>query len=210
MTYLSPAEKKYRRFTRLRTAAIVLAGMVIFTLLDFPLLHIFYFGPVQEIDDHDWYRALRIIGFLGTWLVIGGVFVLHDRNRHRGSAIILATVSAGGLAELVKLTIARERPVDCGVIQEGLYHFRGLFTGFTNGSNLGFPSSHAAVAFAGCLTLAAFIPNTRRFVLFFAVGCGITRMLTGAHFASDIYLGAIIGWLISKIFIKITPIQHTA
>lgn len=208
MTYLSPAEKKQRRFTRLRTTAIVLAGLIIALLLDYPLLHLFYFKPEVEIDDHDWYRALRVLGFMGTWIVVGVLFVLHDRNRHRGLSIFYASISAGIIAELIKMTIARERPVQEEVIQKGYYHFRGLFSGFENASNLAFPSSHAAVAFGGCLTLAAFIPNTRRFLFLLAIGCAITRLLTGAHFTSDVYLGAIIGWLMSIFFVKITP-THT-
>ena len=205
MTYLSPAEKKQRRFNRLRTAGIVLVGLIIATLLDFPLLHLFYNNPAIQIGEHDWYRALRVLGFMGTWIVVGILFGLHDRSRHRGLSIFYATISAGIIAELLKMTFARERPVHEGVIQKGFYHFRGLFSGFSDATNLGFPSSHAAVAFAGCLTLAAFIPNTKRFLLFLAIGCAITRLLTGAHFTSDVYLGAIVGWLVSIFFVKITP-----
>jgi membrane-associated phospholipid phosphatase len=205
MIYRSPHEKKHRRLVRLRTLAIVIVGFVVAMLLDFPLLHLFYFDHTRAITEHDWYRFLRVLGFLGTWGVVAIVFILHDRNRHRGAAIFLSTLAAGAIAELLKLIFARERPVDGNEIQPGLYHFRGLFSGFADGSNLGLPSSHAAVAFAGCLTLAAFIPNTRRFLIVLAIGTAITRMLTGAHFTSDVYLGAIIGWLVSLYFIKLTP-----
>jgi len=205
MTYRSPKEKKHRRAVRWRTLAIVIAGFIIFTLLDFPLLHLFYMGDDRAIEHHDWYRFLRILGFLGTWAAVGFVFIIHDRNRHRGAAVFLSALTAGALAELGKLLIARERPVSQGTIQDGFYHFRGLFSGFSDGSNLGLPSSHAAVAFGGCLMLAALIPNTRRFLILLALGCAITRMLTGAHFATDVYLGAIIGWLTSMLYIKLTP-----
>ncbi len=210
MTYRSPKEKKQRRAVRLRTLAIVLAGFVILTLLDFPLLHIFYMGDDRSIEHHDWYRFLRILGFLGTWAAIGFVFILHDRNRHRGAAVFLSALTSGALAELAKLIFARERPVEGNQIQEGWYHFRGMFSGFADGSNLGLPSSHAAVAFGGCLMLAAFIPNSQRFLILLALGCAITRMLTGAHFATDIYLGAIIGWQVALLYTKLTPQRYTA
>mgnify|MGYP003676154351 CR=1 FL=1 len=132
MTYLSPAEKKQRRFNRLRTAGIVLVGLIIATLLDFPLLHLFYNNPAIQIGEHDWYRALRVLGFMGTWIVVGILFGLHDRSRHRGLSIFYATISAGIIAELLKMTFARERPVHEGVIQKGFYHFRGLFSGFSD------------------------------------------------------------------------------
>jgi membrane-associated phospholipid phosphatase len=208
MIYLSPIEKKRRRRARARTLAIILVGFIIFTLLDFPLLHIFYLGDDRAVENHDWYRFLRILGFLGTWVAVGLVFILHDRNRHRGAAVFLSALSAGAVAELAKLVFARERPVEANQIQEGFYHFRPFLSGFTDSSNLGLPSSHAAVAFGGCLMLAALIPNTRRLMLLLALGCAITRMLTGAHFATDIYLGAVIGWLISHLFTKLTPARY--
>ncbi len=207
MTYRSPIEKKRRRSARLRTAAIILAGFIILTLLDFPLLHLFHMGDDRSIENHDWYRMLRVIGYLGTWAVIGIIFILHDRNRHRGAAVFLSAFTAGALAELMKLIIGRERPVDGNQIQEGWYHFRPFLSGFTDGSNLGLPSSHAATAFGGCLMLAALIPHTRRFLILLALGCGITRMLTGAHFATDVYTGAILGYLISLLYTKLTPPQ---
>ena len=205
MIYRSPIEKKRQRIVRLRTFAIVLAGFIILTLFDLPLVHIFFTGPDRAIEHHDWYRMLRIVGFLGTWAVIAIVFLLHDRNRTRALPVFLSPTLAGALAELLKLVFARERPVDGNQLQSGFYHFRGLFSGFADGSNLGLPSSHAAVAFGGCLMLASFIPNTRRFLFLLALGCAITRMLTGAHFATDVYLGAVIGWLISAWFTRITP-----
>ncbi len=205
MIYRSPIEKKRRRSARLRTAAIILAGFIILTILDFPLLHLFYMGDDRSIENHDWYRMLRVVGFLGTWAVVGIIFILHDRNRHRGAAVFLSALTAGALAELMKLIIGRERPVDGNQIQEGWYNFRPFLSGFTDGSNLGLPSSHAATAFGGCLMLAALIPNTRRFLILLALGCGITRMLTGAHFATDVYTGAILGYLVSLLYTKLTP-----
>lgn len=205
MTYLSPYEKRRRRSTHLRTFAIIIVGFVIFTLLDFPLRNLFYFNPSKGIEHHDWYRMLRVVGFLGTWVVIALVFILNDRNRHRGLAILFSAALSGAIAELAKLLIARERPVENGIIQSGLYHFRGFFSGFADGSNLGLPSSHAAVAFGGCFMLAAIVPSARRLLILLALGCGLTRMLTGAHFSTDIYLGAIIGWLVSLWFVHLTP-----
>jgi len=205
MTYRSPFERRLHRERQLGVLVMILVGFLIFTVLDFLLLHVFYMGDDRSIEHHDWYRFLRVLGFLGTWAAVGVLFVLHDRNRHRGAAVFLSASSAGAIAELLKLVFGRERPVEDGVLQSGWYHFRPLFSGFRDGSNLGLPSSHAAVAFGGCLMLAALVPNTRRFLLLLATGCAITRMLTGAHFGSDVYLGAVVGWLVSLFFVRVTP-----
>ena len=149
---------------------------------------------MQHIENHDWYRLLRIMGYMGTWVLIGGVYIAHDRNRHRGLALILSALISGALAELFKLIIARERPVQNCEIVNTWYHFRGLFSGFHDASNLGFPSSHSAVAFGGCFMLISFLPRTRTLIFLLAFGCGITRLLTGAHYATDVFGGAVLGW----------------
>lgn len=180
---------------------------MILTLLDFPLLHLFYQKDWQHVQNHDWYRLLRIMGYLGTWILVCIVYIAHDRHRHRGLAVLLSAGFAGLFAELLKLVIARERPVHDGVIQPGLYHFRGLFSGFEDGSNLGLPSSHAAVAFGGCFMLIYFLPRTRNTLFLLALGCGITRMLTGAHFATDVYLGAVLGWACSRMMCSFASVH---
>ncbi|MFG0246980.1 MAG: phosphatase PAP2 family protein [Phycisphaerales bacterium JB052] len=175
-------------------ALFIFSAFVLLSLFDIPLLHIFYHKPLQHIEYHDWYRLLRIMGYMGTWIIVGSVYIAHDRDRHRGLAIFFSALVSGAMAELIKLVIARERPVLNGDIQPGWYHFRGFFSGFSNGSNLGFPSSHAAVAFGGCIMFACFLPKAQRLLLMLAIGCGITRMLTGAHFATDVFGGALLGW----------------
>lgn len=199
MSYLSPREKKRRRAKRVRTGVFAAAGFLLFTLLDYPLLHLLYHEPLQHIEYHDWYRLLRIMGYMGTWFIVGAVYIAHDRNQHRGLAIIFSALLAGALAELLKLIVARERPIHNGEIQPGLYHFRGLFSGFSDGSNLGFPSSHAAVAFGGCLMLACFLPKAQTLLFCLALGCGLTRMLSGAHFATDVLGGALLGWASARL-----------
>lgn len=205
MNYFSPAEKKHTRFVRVRTLLILLAGFVILTVLDFPLLHLFYRDTTRSVESHDWYRALRIVGYMGTWSFLGIAFLLYDRHRHRAGAVFLSAITSGLIAETLKLVIVRERPVDGLQIQPGWYHFRAPFSGFVDGSNLGLPSSHAAVAFGGCLMFGAIFPSIRRLMFLLALGCGFTRMLTGTHFATDIYAGALIGWLVSIGYTRITP-----
>lgn len=202
--FYSPSEKRRRRIHRFRFVLFLLGTFAVISLLDYPLLHLFYFKPDQEVHNHDWYRMLRIMGYMGSWAVVGGVFILHDRSRHRGLVIILSALFSGAMAELLKLVIGRERPkIHEGVIEPGLYHFRGLFSGLNNGQGLGFPSSHAAVAFGGCLMLACFLPRARTLLVLLALGCGITRMVSGAHFATDVFGGAMLGWAAATIMCRL-------
>ena len=194
MKYLSPYEKRVRRARRWWLLVFIIAVFVIISVFDKPLVYLFHIDLSRDITHFDLYKLFRIMGYWGTWIAIGCIYIIHDRNRHRGLALILAPLFAGLVAEFIKLVVARERPVDGTDIQSGLYHFRGLFTGFEDATNLGFPSSHAAVAFAGCLMLACYLSQARNALLLMAIGCAITRMLTGSHFASDVYVGALLGW----------------
>ena len=197
MEYLSPTERGLRRRRRLVRVAIVAALALILTLLDRPLLFLLI-DQDRSVEGNDWYRMLRIAGYLGTWLIVGAAFVLIDAAWRRGSLIFLAAVLSGLAAEILKLVVVRERPVDGSEIQnDGWYTFRPPFSGFADGGNLGFPSSHTAVAFGGLCMLALLFPRAKYLFVAVAIGTGITRMLTGAHFATDVLGGAICGWLIA-------------
>ena len=91
------------------------------------------------------------------------------------------------------------------IIHQGGSHFRFPFPGFIDGHNLGLPSSHAAVAFGGACMLSVYLPKLRPLLLLLALGCAYTRLITGAHFASDVFVGALLGWVIARMFASGQP-----
>lgn len=159
----------------------------------------------KSVESRDWWEFLRVFGYLPTWVV---VWLAVDGARRRvlrpdpqptasgrpGLATLLAAAGAGALAEILKLIVARERPGDTGE-----YVWRGLFSGFSHGGNLGFPSSHAAVAFGAAFTLAAAFSGLRGIAILCATGCAVSRILPGAHFFSDVVAGAALGALTSAL-----------
>jgi membrane-associated phospholipid phosphatase len=59
----------------------------------------------------------------------------------------------------------------------------------------GFPSGHAATAFAVAAALAGWAPAGRRgWILTAASGVGASRIVLNAHFLSDVLGGALFGW----------------
>ena len=204
MTYRTPQERTHRWLTLYQLGAALVIAFILVSIFDFILLHALCdIDPEtnrvdRSFESDDWYTLLRNIGFLGTWIIASLAFLLTDRNLKRALPILIAPALAGLAAELLKLVFARERPVSDAIIQEGGYHFRFPFSGFIDGSNLGLPSSHTAVAFGGCCILAFFLPKLRILLILLALGCGYSRMITGAHFASDVFLGAVLGYAISK------------
>lgn len=200
MTYLSPFERRNRTRRRLRAACLFTLALIVLTLLDPFIARAVWIPDRDGLDSKDFYATARTIGALWIWIAITLVVYLHDRVWDRAGSVFLATVIAGLVAEGVKRAIPRDRPISGGEIAEGWHHWRMPFSGFVNDSNLGFPSSHAAVAFAGCLVLAAFMPRARYLLWGLAIACGVSRMVTGAHYASDILVGAAIGWWWARFF----------
>jgi len=150
-----------------------------------------------EIYQHDYGRLLRVMGFWPTWTVVAAAVWLAERRRaprpgpRLSRALLLALAPAlGGLgAELFKMLIRRERPGLTG----GAYVFRSWSQHFFSTADLGLPSGHAMVAFAGAALAARAFPGSGPVWYLLAAGCALTRVLDGAHFLSDVVLGAVAG-----------------
>lgn len=148
---------------------------------------------LRRVESNDWYRLMRVAGFWPTWMLVGAMLWLPrrtPRQARNGLFIVLSSGLAGGAAELLKLVIARERPSP-----EGLYVFRGLFSGFLDGKDLGMPSSHAAVAFGAASAMAMLWPRAWAAAAAIGLACGLSRLLAGAHFLSDVTVAGILGFV---------------
>lgn len=183
--------------------AVALAAI---TPVDFALLAAF-----EALARHlrgDLLLLLRIWGTLWTWILIALAILLGTETgatpqagragptpARRGAAQVLLSATLGGLlAELGKLLIRRERPSELEV-----YVFRSFAERPWSSSGLGLPSSHTAVAFAGSLALITLFPRLRGPLLVMAIGCGLTRIISGAHFPSDVLAGALVGCIASRL-----------
>jgi membrane-associated phospholipid phosphatase len=152
-----------------------------------------------SVDQHDWGRLLRVSGSLVFWAPLALAVGLERRARagvSRSGAwkLLAAPLLAGALAELLKLLIRRERPG----LHAGTYAFRGFSERLLDSHDLGFPSSHSTVAFAGAAVLARLYPRAAPVGYALAFGCAATRLLSQAHFTSDVVAGGIIGWAVGS------------
>lgn len=200
-------------------ACAFLLGLIVFTLADRWLFFHLRAPSLPAVEGKDWYRMLRIAGYLPTWLVVGAIVLAADaaaarrearsgvpRERaptwwSRGVLLILAPALGGLAAELLKVLFGRRRPID-NAVADGVYVWDGPFPtlrhladGYHGG--YGLPSSHAGVAFAAACIIGRLWPGACLPAFALAVGCGITRLLAGAHFASDVYVGAVAGYAVA-------------
>ena len=178
------------------TVAAVVAMDLAITLDPWVWRHV----ALESVHDTDWGRMLRVTGSLVFWLplAIAVRLALHRSGAERpGRAWLLfwGPALAGGVGELLKLLVRRERPG----LADGEYVFRAFADRPWSTSALGFPSSHVIVAFGGAAILARLFPGTAPVAYFLAAGCAVTRVLARAHFASDVVGAALAGWAIGAI-----------
>jgi membrane-associated phospholipid phosphatase len=155
-----------------------------------------------RVNDRDWGRFLRSVGYVPTWLFGAAALALASRVPAgtpptglgwRATALVFGPALGGGVAELVKLVVRRQRP---GADSVG-YLFRPFDVDLWSTRGLGFVSSHTAVAFGAAAILTRCFPATRVVWLLLASGCAATRLLAGAHYLSDVVGGAVVGWLVA-------------
>lgn len=171
----------------------------------------------KALEQQAWYIGLRLLGDL-TWIVLILLPVLglrdwaHFAAQHtaspgrifrRGVFVLLSAALAGGAAEVLKLVVRRLRPdsaLDASNVG-GWFMFRAPWDRPLVAENLGFASSHTAVAFGAAFALGFVWPRWRWAFLLLATGTAITRLLVGAHFLSDAFAGAVLG-LLAVLFVR--------
>lgn len=167
-----------------------------------------------QIESRDWYQALRQLGYLGTWIFVALAMIAQglafQRTRQQrgkrfnshaairpGLAVFLAAGLSGAVAELIKELVRRHRPIPDGP-NAGEYAFGWLKPDPFADLGYGMPSSHAAVAFGAAFILAYIYPGSRPVVLIAAIGCAFTRILAGAHFATDVLVAALLSYAVAS------------
>ncbi|MEO9137982.1 MAG: phosphatase PAP2 family protein [Jatrophihabitans sp.] len=142
----------------------------------------------------DFWKAVSTIGQPLTFqaiAVLAGVLLWRKGYARLGLFVVLTVLGGGALGTIVKLLVARPRPV----VQIPLIHPSGL----------SFPSGHALSSFVGMAVLVVLgwsIWRARRAVLVVVgvvvvTAVGFSRLALGAHYVSDIagawFLG--LAWL---------------
>jgi len=153
---------------------------------------------IERVYDRDWAMALRACGTFYVWLPVALILWLEQRERdviaaRKNAYLLLGSAAlAGILCEVMKLVIRRERPD----VDHGAWVFRDWSVHTFSSAGLATPSSHTMVAFGAATMLARMYPRARWVFYVLAWGCGVTRMLSRAHYLSDVTFGALLGWAV--------------
>ncbi len=142
-----------------------------------------------------------LVATVGKGSVLAGAFILagllgwilkRDRLRDLGIRGTVAIIAIGAATQSFKHLIGRPRP--------RFAHGDEFQLAPSMASGLdSFPSGHAANAFGTAAVIAWFAPGLRVPVYLLAGLVGISRVVRGSHFPTDVFAGAVLGVLIGSL-----------
>jgi membrane-associated phospholipid phosphatase len=116
---------------------------------------------------------------------------IYGRVKNSYAFMIFASVFlASFVGVILKVLIGRARPV--------FYEALGMTGFFPFARDWAFhsmPSGHAMASFAGLIMIGMLVPRAKWFTWTLAIVIGVSRICIGAHWPSDVILGAFIGMI---------------
>lgn len=168
------------------TILATLADSVAYTHLSYPAVY------QQNLG-----RLMRVAGWLPFWLLAAAALYRVTRSpagKRHALLLMAAPTLSGALSETIKLLVRRERPTAAA----GEYLFRAFLDHPFDTGRFGMPSGDATVAFAAAMILTRVWPEARLVWFGLAVGCALGRVLSRAHFLSDVTVAALLGITVAE------------
>jgi len=142
-------------------------------------------GAASEIADQPPLVAVSLIT-LGT-----GLFLREPKVARTGARMLLAHAIATGTKTIVKKSIDRTRPHRA--LKDGKHRAKAA-EGASDTDFNSFPSGHTAGAVSVAQAIAHEAPQFAGPARSWAMGIAAAQLPRGAHYPSDVLVGAAIGW----------------
>tara|TARA_Y100001968_G_scaffold246601_1_gene230868 strand:+ start:51 stop:1382 length:1332 start_codon:yes stop_codon:yes gene_type:complete len=159
-----------------------------------------FFINVTEIGDSLWFFILSVLGFVTSYFLLKSQIKIKFFKNLKNFFLFLFTASllTGLLTQLIKHIIGRPRP------NYSLENNSFGFEFFSFESSLhSFPSGHTSTIFVVALALSMLTPKIKIYYIFFGLIVGLSRVIVGAHFFSDVIGGIIVAIIGTKLTLLI-------
>jgi membrane-associated phospholipid phosphatase len=141
---------------------------------------------------------------LGVAVLLFAIHQLDPGRRWAIPRVLTCALAAGGLADLLKMFVLRIRPYECA-LQGGVWATFGEWLPILDAGSPGqsFPSAHTATAVGFAAALTWLYPQGRLLFALLAILVGCQRIVCGAHYPSDVLVGAAAGCLVAQLFLNV-------
>lgn len=131
---------------------------------------------------------------IGIWVVFVVLLIAFEEMKNK-KFIFDFVVAVGATSLLVNLVLKN-------LFQRARPDFLVAKLPYVCPTDFSFPSGHAAVAFAAASVLSHY--DRKRSLFYFTVATliSLSRIYLGCHFFFDVFVGGIIGYLISRLFLR--------
>jgi len=146
------------------------------------------------------WRGFEIVFSFAAWLALSALvfavafivdkFKLKSKLTNVALYVFGAVVGAGGVAAILRVVLGRMRPVFFLALDK-----TGFYPGNFEWAFNSMPSGHATASFAALVMIGLFFPKWKWATWTLAIIIGISRICIGAHWPSDVLLGALIGMI---------------
>lgn len=173
---------------------VILAAGLSFLFLD---REVFRFTEGLPAGVKEFFEVVTWFGrsdpyLIGSFLAFLGFRYIWKRKitADRLIFVFTAIAASGILVNIAKIICGRARPIL--LRDDGYFGFEFFRLGYEYAS---FPSGHAVTVFALAAALQLFYPRGAAFFYLAALAVGISRIALGAHYVSDVLVGAFLGVL---------------
>jgi hypothetical protein len=145
-------------------------------------------------------------GYLIGFFLLFAFYKYHRRRpvaANRAFFLFAAVALSGLITDLIKPLAGRLRPKL--LYEAGLYGFEPFRIGYEYNS---LPSGHATTVFALAAALSLLFPRWRLPLFGFAVVVGLSRIIVGAHYPSDVLAGAYVGAMTVLLLMAVCRHRH--
>ena len=129
---------------------------------------------------------------------------IYGRVKNSYAFMVFASVFCASFVGIIlKVLIGRARPVFYEALgMTGFYPFARDWAFHS------MPSGHTMASFAGLVMIGMLVPRAKWFTWTLAIVIGVSRICVGAHWPSDVVLGAFIGMVAADVVRALTAVHN--